>query len=782
MAILSRVKISPQQRYDLEDLFADQAANRTDSKLWVKSSLSELNLVYGGFSVSGIGLNAATIAMTGAALIIPQNSVDFSYFVSAPSEPDVIISDADLVDGVRNYIEASLVTSDNTPLTKAFWDPQANSGAGAEFNQIVNTITDLAVSFSVSTGGFSGSPDKLPIAIIDTNGSGVIKLILDRRNMYGRLGKPNDIDNEYAWGTKVEPVYSLVMTANAGTFVAGETITIGGETAEVATGGTSSITFKNPSGISFSNGSSVLGGTSGATGTVNTILESFSGVDKSLNNQKKINDALMTEFKKLKGTRFWYDDAVAPISDVSRDEQEDRSAYLRSDDEVLWDGTQLNFTSDIILEILNTESGVTSIHSILLAGSPILINNGESIWVSINRASTSESLTVHRSSITPIPAQSASTKDVFVLFKRIDTGGVKYLHLPFSKQMVTEGQSFRLGQAGSGGSGVVKATLYDAISSVLPTGPTVMVDGIAGVNGDLVLFSNLGSNNNEIYKLGGVGTSITWTATHAFSGNLTPTDGDLIVIQNGTAFGNQVGQFVNSAFKFNDTVRYFSGTDFWELSSIKTSTLTDNTTGNVFTVTAAGSENIVANFSILRNGIKETATLWITSDGINASIATSGAYLGLTGVSFSADINAGNLRLRYTTSSTGFGATMKYFTQRWSDTPGGPSSITSYTPFVSTVNNSAFVMSDGSGTPLNCSSPTLVTGKTQVVLNFAYLVGANAGSTVGDMSIYVNGQRFPRFVAGVTLDGYYTEINSTTIRFNSDLSGSPLSLEFVKRV
>jgi hypothetical protein len=950
VSILSRVKISPQERYDLEDFTAQQSAQRTDSKLYTQKFLSESNLILSGFSVSGIGLNSATVAMTGCALIVPQGTSDFSYFISAPSEPDVLIPDADLVDGARNYVEVRLVNQDGTPLTKAFWDPEANSGAGAEFNQIVNTITDLQVQFVVSTGGFSGLPDRLPIAIIDVNGSGTIKLILDRRSMYGRLATPSNIDNSYAWGSKVEPAYALNMTGAVGVFVAGETITIGTETATVVSGGTASITFNVPSGISFTTGDSVTGGTSGATGVVNTVAESFGGVDKSLKGQKTINDAIMTEIKTMKNTRFWWQDAasslvgledlinsvIAPITagakvswngtvlsitdsdvtpaaadqiakirifgkssqlalarqdgtggsttiaigdgsvlyvelpasgdriysgvgvgstnyqviarasfvpgdtkfwlayregsklffrgngelqanesaeigdnvpqtlldnlglvdevtpaayssnirgtvgeslvsrlgvltDAVGDEQEDRSAILRSDNEVLWDGAQLTFTADIVLRILNTKSGTPTNHTILTAGSPITINDGESVYIEIDRTNAAENVSAIRSSITPIPAQLQTDKDIFVLFTRIDAGGVKYLHLPFLKQMVAEGASFRLGQAGSGGTGVLKVTLHDAVSTTLPTGPTVTVDGIAGVNNDYVLFSNLSSGNNEVYKLSGVGTSIVWTAQRSFNGSFTPSDADLVVVQNGAAFGNQVGQFKDTAFKFNDTIRMFNGTNFHELSAIQNATLVDAT-------------NVIVDFSILRNSIKETGTLWITTDGITASVATVSSYLGLTGVTFTADISAGLLRLRYTSTATGFAPSMRYSTKRWSDSAGGPSAITSYSPAIATVANSAFTMSDGSATELNCSAPTLVLGLTQVVLSFAYLVAANPGTTVGDLDVYVNGQRFPRFVSGVTTDGYYTEINSTTIRFSADLSPSPLSIEIIKKV
>lgn len=739
--ILSRVKISPQQRYDLEDFFAEQASARSDAKLWTQKFLSESNMVMGGFTLSGIGLKQATVAMSNAALIIPQSTFDFSYFIAAPADPDIVIPDADLVDGARNYVEAMLTTLDGVPLVKAFWDPEANSGAGAEFNQIVNTITDIQVKFVVSTGGFSGSPDRLPIAIVDTDGTGTIKVILDRRTLYGRLAKPNSIDNNYAWGTKQEPVYQLVMSGVTGTFVAGEVLTIGSETATVVAGGTTSITFNCPTGINFATASAVSGATSGAAGTVNTIFENFLGVDKSLTGQKNINDALMTEIKLMKGTRFWWqtgpsivgnkqemmstiagltsgarvqwdgsklritDDSLAPattdniaairvmsstinlnlrraddgkevvtvttpsipdagslvltigsgvtilwddstaniqsawnasgayaatvsgnfaakkivitanaaglqtdvvlgantltnstasvtptltikqglaadgsiaiadgqvlyvdipsplantnysgvgagagnfkvaargsvalvdssywlayreganliwrfagelqagessqISDnvpqsfldaiglaseasmpsyssnirgvvgeslVSRlgvltnamgDAQEDRSGYLRADDVVVWSGTQLSFTTDIVLEFINTKSGTTTTHTVLTANSPIALADGESAWILVDRSLTSQNCTLRKSLTTPIPAQTEANKNVFVLFKRRDSLGSAYLYIPFIKQVMSPGQSSRIGASGGSGSTTTGRAGEDAIT------------------------------------------------------------------------------------------------------------------------------------------------------------------------------------------------------------------------------------------------------------------------------------------------------------------------------
>lgn len=858
MAILSRPRELPQERFDLEDWNALLAALRTDSKLNVKEFLSSGNLIYKGFTVTGIGLKSATVAMADATLIIPQNSFDFSWFTSAPAEPNIVISDADITDGARNYVEIELVTQNNTPLTKAFWDPEANSGAGAEFNQIVDTMTDLKVNMVVSTGGFSGSVDRLPLCIIDTDNSGTIKMILDRRELFGRLGKPSNIFHQFGWASKIEPVYSLTLNSVTGTFVANEQITIGGETATVVTGGTGSITFNEPTGINFANGGTVTGLSSGATGTINTVYENFGGADKDLINQKSINDALMTEIAKTKGVDIWYKDPQNSISDlaeainsiitpfstsakyywtgsileltdnsgspsssdiiaklrifgqsselnllradgtggsatipvangqvlyvqlpasgnrsysgigsgstnyqvssralfalsssnywiayregtklvtrfqgdlsageiepigdtvpqtlldnlglvdtetpasyssnirgtaneslVSRigvltsavgDEQEDRSGYLRSDTEVTWDGSTLQFASDIVLEFLNTKTGTLTQHKIIAGNSPITINNGDSIYASIDRSQTTENLTLINSSGTPIPAQLQANKNIFVFFKRIDAGGVKYLHLPFMKQMLNEGQTVRLGQAGTGAA-IIKATYYDPVTTTLPSGASFTVDGSAVANGDFVLFSALSSNNNRIYKVSGVGTSIAWTAQRSFNGQFAPTRGDVVVITGGTGFADAQGEFNGTTFKFNDVVRYFNGTDYWEQTSLKTTSVTDNTTGTLFSVTASGSENWIMDYSVLRNGRKETGSAFVTHDGTNVRVVQAAAYISNVGVTFSGSISLGVLTVRWTTDSQGTGGTVKYSLKRWSDASGGPGGVPSY--------------------------------------------------------------------------------------------------------
>ncbi len=94
MAILSRPNISPQQRLDLEDWESLLSSLRTDSLLWTKQFLSGSNLIVKGFSITGVGLKVATVAMTDATLFIPESTTDFSYFISSPTDPDITVPDS----------------------------------------------------------------------------------------------------------------------------------------------------------------------------------------------------------------------------------------------------------------------------------------------------------------------------------------------------------------------------------------------------------------------------------------------------------------------------------------------------------------------------------------------------------------------------------------------------------------------------------------------------------------------------------------------------------------
>ena len=151
---------------------------------------------------------------------------------------------------------------------------------------------------------------------------------------------------------------------------------------------------------------------------------------------------------------------LGALTGAMGDSQEDRSAYFRSDAPVTWTGTQIEFTDDIVLEIINTKTGTLTAHTILAAGSPVALANNESAYIEIDRT-TSANVSIVKSGTVAIPAQTESDKDVFVFGRRKDTAGaVAYLHLPLHKQVLNTGQSVQLGASGGGDGGVTADTYF----------------------------------------------------------------------------------------------------------------------------------------------------------------------------------------------------------------------------------------------------------------------------------------------------------------------------------
>jgi hypothetical protein len=258
------------------------------------------------------------------------------------------------------------------------------------------------------------------------------------------------------------------------------------------------------------------------------------------------------------------------------------------------------------------------------------------------------------------------------------------------------------GSSSTTSGGLIQITANDPLSMAIPTGTTYTVDNVAMVNGDLILFPNLNFDPG-VYKISGVGTSISFEIQSVFNDSVNPTKGDQIYIQKGDIFGNQIGMYNGSIFAFNDVVRYFDDTsvDFWEQTSVKTTEIVNNTDGIIFSVSVAGSENFILSYSIIRGTGKEAGQLTITSDGTTANVAQHNSSTEVTGVSFYAEIDTGIITLYYSTTDTGSDGIMKYFAQRWSDADGGPSGMPNYSsyysPTLGAAGNQGEVQFNGSG-------------------------------------------------------------------------------------
>lgn len=314
MSILSAPKLYAQQRLDLEDMNVLFTGIETDWKYFIDQFFAPTGFILGGFNVSGLGgPSPALITVANSTLINPDNTGCFSFFSGTPTDAPL---SASLTPSSRNYVELELSTQDGTPLTRAFWDPSAQGGLGAEFNQTVNTVTNLSLSAVVLSGGFSGNPNRIPVAIIDTDGGNNVKLIIDKRPLFFRLGTTANPQADYAWGSREEPEMTLSLSGVAGTFLAGEAIMIGTANATVQTGGTTTVGVIYTDSDAYAAGNSVVGQTSGATGTLVQATSQFTGADKSINNIREMLAAFATEIKAIKGTKIWSADAGVSLQDI----------------------------------------------------------------------------------------------------------------------------------------------------------------------------------------------------------------------------------------------------------------------------------------------------------------------------------------------------------------------------------------------------------------------------------------------------------------------------------
>jgi hypothetical protein len=400
----------------------------------------------------------------------------------------------------------------------------------------------------------------------------------------------------------------------------------------------------------------------------------------SLNVSKR---ALFTDALSLDDTHS-VNSSGAPVSNVQQYINrliEDQKLTLRTSDysPLFWSKPTLTFTGDLVIDFPDTDN----FNTILASNSPITIADGQSCYVIIDR----DNSTV----LTPIVANTVPNLiNCFRLASRFGSHIILW-----DNTLIRDGRAVAIGEGGIG-AGAFRVDLYDPLSTSLPTGAAATFDSVAISNGQLVLFSNLASGNNQVYRATGVGSSIVWTPIIAFSAGLTPALGDQVLITKGTGFKLQTAIFDGTTFKINDTVRYFNGVDYWEMSSLKSLSLGNNASGAVFSVTVVGSENFVIDYSIARGTTKQTSSIYLTSDGTSVSVAEGGTTLGgSTGVDFSGSISNGLLILTYNTDNSGPTATMKYFVRRWSNAAGGPGGIPDY----STSTGSGAI--NAAGTPGN---------------------------------------------------------------------------------
>ena len=378
MAVLTRPRFHAQERLDLEDFNQILSGLRTDSRLWTRQFISNQNYILKGFEVSGLDGATLSVEVFDGTFVLAGREIDingdvlesagdFSFYTLessvGPNSPDARIStditggNRATVDGVvrRLYIYLELTTEEGTPITKAFWDPSANGGQGAEFNQRVNTAVDLAVNIQISTGP-QDDLSLIELAQVVVDSGGTILSITDSRPLLFQLREDFVFDSGSEISLRANTAANLTLPDIGGTvfsntdeFILGEQVyfipnslvdpVITGErlratiTTNPGIGDQVELQLDNlalpPSDTTGDNPldrleeitartTTVVGVESGAVRIIERVFHNFSRNDKSIDNFKEMFDSITTEIKRLKGTEFWYSDPGASVLDVLR--------------------------------------------------------------------------------------------------------------------------------------------------------------------------------------------------------------------------------------------------------------------------------------------------------------------------------------------------------------------------------------------------------------------------------------------------------------------------------
>ena len=255
------------------------------------------------------------------------------------------------------YVYGKLVTGQGTPITKAFWDPSANSGSGAEFNQRVDTASDLEMQLNVTESELDQVTDaaateffaNVAICEIEVDSSGIILSIRDTRPLFfeAQDDRPWDRANSYA-SMRLEStitnvtvdvmipagvipgttVTTRVQASTGGPFTLDETVSfwpITGVPSEPLT----SAQVQSLSGVTTdfnkldlaavpARQRIAIGETSGTIRIIDEVRSNFFRDDKALGDFRNGLSALATEINNMKGTENWYDDPPASAKDLLR--------------------------------------------------------------------------------------------------------------------------------------------------------------------------------------------------------------------------------------------------------------------------------------------------------------------------------------------------------------------------------------------------------------------------------------------------------------------------------
>ena len=454
---------------------------------------------------------------------------------------------------------------------------------------------------------------------------------------------------------------------------------------------------------------------------------------------------------------------------------EDRNALLTGGGQISYTGTTLQFTEALAIELNSKVSG----------GSPTVISlgnttrnvsaSGRMIYAVINRTAGTATVT---DDATSLPAVTSSNVEAFLIAKRVDAAdGTKRVYFR-NGMALDEGQTVRLGSAGSGsGSGVgddLNSLKYQASFSD-DFGDAGAVNTSAGYTDDTLRTNGRYVLNYDASLIAfGTGTSISLIVAPSF----TVKAGDMIRIgieaKRITTVVNQLSLVVESAFATDP-----SGTACCVSQAVHTADLnsydesgkgnkvSDFFSTNISQILAFYKDSAAAGDNVSDEGQSALVGFTASSDGTSfTSVKTRKNALSSGGESISLPSIGSKLYLRFFANKTSGSGTVnlldyKVYFHYSSVTNSGSSS------------KKALCLTNGLGSSVNCSVSS-DTGKTRVTTTFPI---------DSETLVYVDGKKFPQFVdSSTTPYGYFKLISGNVLELDTNYSGIGVNVEILKIV
>lgn len=475
---------------------------------------------------------------------------------------------------------------------------------------------------------------------------------------------------------------------------------------------------------------------------------------------------------------------------------EDRNVLLTDGGLVTFAGTTVAFSEALNITINQRIGGGTPLIISLGSTTRAISASGNMIYAVIDRTAGTATVT---DDATSLPAAVAANQEVFLIAKRVDAAdGTKRLYFR-NGAAFNEGQTARLGSAGSGsGSGLgddltsvlYRADITDTFQENSSNAATTINGASTFTNAVFSAAKNMYAVNYDASKTAtSTGTAVTMSGAPAY----TVVAGDVLVnpatgeVKKITVVTSQTAYTIESAFAANLATTAVCVSQAVHTKDVYN--LSIDTNGN--TLASAFPALSFSEISVFyKDNASAGSNTWAIDSVANAAFTASPDNSSWT----IAQKRVQNITDTYQSTilpSAGTSLYLRFFSNKTSGS--GVINLLMYKAYMQKAVTSgpqggvqwaAYGTTNNSTTAIGCTIST-VGGKTLITLTGGnqYAVGVNAGQTYGACDVLLNGQLLPRFVAGSVpaTDSSFTEVSGTVIQLDKDYSSLQLEVQVLLR-